>query len=128
MSAPQRFSVLPGRFAICRLAPGSPVPVPPAHAAFWSVSVTPDEISLICDEASSPVCESIERVWRAIKIEGPLDFSLTGILCHLLDPLAKLELGVFAVSTYDTDYLFVKELDLAAAVLALEGAGHKSIP
>lgn len=120
----QRFTVLEGRFAICRLAPDKPLPEAPPHAVFWSLTRTAEEISIVCDEACAPKCDSVERVWRGIKVEGPIDFDLTGVICSLITPLAALELGVFVVSTYDTDYVFVKELDLAAALSALSAAGH----
>jgi hypothetical protein len=125
MAQPQRFRVLDGRFAVCRLAPGSPLPAAPERAAFWCLAITPEEISLVCEESLAPRSESVERTWRAIKIAGPLDFALQGVLSSLLSPLAEMHMGVFAVSTYDTDYILVKEFDLAAATRALEEAGHQ---
>lgn len=124
MAQSQRFRVLEGRFAVCRLQPGSPLPATPEAAAFWNLSVTPDEISLVCDETSAPRGDVVERGWSAIKIVGPLDFGLQGVLLSLLNPLADMMMGVFVVSTYDTDYILVKEFDLAGAVQALAAAGH----
>ena len=123
----QTFSVLEGRFAICRLAPGSPLPPVPERANFWSLTKTREEISIVCDEAVAPRCDSIERVWRGIKIQGPIDFDLTGVISSLVSPLAEMELGVFVVSTFDTDYLFVKESDLEEAVRGLTAAGHVAV-
>ena len=124
MAQTQRFTVLDHRFAVCRLAPGSPLPSVPAEATLWTLTVTADEISLVCNEASAPRSEAVERSWRAIKIVGPLDFSLQGVLSSLLSPLAEMQMGVFVISTYDTDYILVKEFDLAGAIAALESAGH----
>jgi uncharacterized protein len=124
MAQSQRFVVMDGRFAVCRLTPGSPIPATPEGVSFWSLSVTPEEISLVCEEAHAPRGDVVERGWSAIKIVGPLDFSLQGVLLSLLSPLADMHLGVFVMSTYDTDYILVKEFDLAGAVQALVSAGH----
>jgi hypothetical protein len=66
----------------------------------------------------------IEPGWRAIKVAGPLDFSLTGILATLASPLAEAGISLFAVSTYDTDYVLVREVDLGRAQAVLRAAGH----
>lgn len=124
MAQYQRFRVLDGRFAVCRLQPGSPLPETPAAATFWNLSITPHEISLVCDENLAPRGDVVERGWSAIKIVGTLDFGLQGVLLSLLSPLADMMMGVFVVSTYDTDYILVKEFDLAGAVQALSAAGH----
>lgn len=124
MAQSQRFRVLDGRFAVCRLAVGSPLPEMPESATFWNLSITPQEISLVCDEMLAPRGDIVERGWSAIKITGPLDFGLQGVLLSLLGPLADMMMGVFVVSTYDTDYILVKEFDLAGAVQALVAAGH----
>ena len=124
MAQSQRFAVLEGRFAICRLAPGSPLPPTPESATLWALTITSDEISLVCDDMSAPRSEAIERTWRAIKIVGPLDFSLQGVLLSLLGPLSEMQMGVFVLSTFDTDYILVKEFDLTGAIQALEQAGH----
>lgn len=124
----QRFTVLEGRIAVCRLDPGQPIPTPPASAIFWSVTMTHVEISVVCEETLAPRSGNIERSWRAIKILGPLDFSLQGVLSRLLGPLAEMKLGVFVMSTYDTDYILVKEFDLPKAIEALISAGHERLP
>ena len=67
----------------------------------------------------------VQRGWRGLKVVGPLDFALTGVAAALTAPLAAAELSVLVVATYDTDYLFVRESALAAAVAALEVAGHR---
>ena len=128
MAPTQRFTVLDPRFAVCRMSPGSTIPGSPAAAEFWSLSITRDEISLVCEESLVPSgCTSIERTWRAIKVLGPLDFSLQGVMASLVGPLAEMHLGVFVVSTYDTDYVLVKEFDLEPAVRTLQAAGHELV-
>ena len=89
---------------------------------FVSVSRTRDELSVVCPEARVPEDAQAERGWRGFKVEGPLDFALTGILARLAVPLAEAGISIFAMSTYDTDYLLVRtaELDAATAVLRRE--------
>lgn len=123
------FKVLDGSFAIVKLPPGWTVPAAPQGAAFWSATVTEEEISLVCAERDVPVDPdiSVERPWRCLKVTGPLEFELKGILLSLLAPLAEASVSVFAVSTYHTDYIFVKELFLEDSVEALISAGHRLV-
>lgn len=122
------FRVLEGRFALVKLPPGSEVPACPPGAEIWSVTVTEDEVSLVCpeDDAPSNSDKYIERSWRCIKVSGPLDFQLKGILVSLLQPLAAAGVSVFALSTYFTDYILVKDHALKTAVEALTEAGHRT--
>jgi hypothetical protein len=114
-----------GRLAVCRLAPDGE---PPAWASsgegFRSLTRTSDELSLVCAEDAVPPGTQCEPGWRILKVAGPLDFGLTGILLSLARPLAEAGVSIFAISTYDTDYVMVKEQNLAKAVLALRSAGH----
>lgn len=113
----------PLRLAICRYAPDASLPGL-AHlrgTPFWSVTRTPDELSVVCDEQRIPNGEArIERGWRAFMLEGPLPFGLTGIVSGLTAPLAAAGVPVFVISTFDTDWLLVKTVDLdrARALLA----------
>ena len=125
--------VLPGVFAVCRLAPDADVPgllrhttaSPPVPAdGFLSVTRTQDEVSVVCAEDAVPAGAEVQRGWRGLQVVGPLDFALTGIAAALTAPLADAGVSVLPIATYDTDYLFVREEALAAAVEALEGAGH----
>lgn len=111
------------RLAVCRLPHGSRVP---AHlpGPFYSVTCTPDELSIVCNSEAAPTDAHVEDGWRALKLAGPVDFGQTGVLESLLRPLADSRVGVFAVSTFDTDYVLIKETELKRAVNALEGAGH----
>ena len=114
-------SVLDDPLAVCRLAPGAALP----DWLSWSgkltaVCRTPEELSLVCLERDVPDDVRAERGWRAFKVEGPLDFALTGVLAGLAAPLAEAGISIFAISTFDTDYLLVRAADLdgARSVLA----------
>jgi len=86
---------------------------------------TADELSLVCAESAVPQDVQCEPGWRLFKIAGPLDFALTGILESVAQPLAEAAISIFAISTYDTDYVMVKERDIEKAAQALEQAGHR---
>jgi hypothetical protein len=117
-------SVLPDRLAICRLPPDSAIPGPPAGGGLWSVTRTADELSLVLPEAARHPDWPAETGWRAFRVDGTLDFALTGVMASLADPLAAATLSLFAISTYDTDYVLVRERDLERATAALGAAGH----
>jgi len=104
-------------FAICRLDADAVIPpslLTPGHE-FVSITRTPDELSLVCPEYLAPHGAKTVKGWRAFKVQGPLDFSLTGVLAALVAPLAEAKISVFSIATYDTDYILVQESDLAAA-------------
>ncbi|MBQ9428565.1 MAG: ACT domain-containing protein [Clostridia bacterium] len=99
--------------------------VPVGLTGFHSLTVTEHEISLVCESDRLPPCPvAREDGWRALVVEGPLDFSLVGILSSLSGVLAAAKVSIFALSTYDTDYLLVKARDLARALSALRGAAY----
>ena len=110
-------TILDGCYAVCRLPRDAAVPgaLLTAGNGFVSITRTADELSIVCPEALTPPGAEVNRGWRAFKVEGPLDFSLTGVLSTLLEPLAAAKISVFAVATYDTDYILVREADFAAA-------------
>ena len=89
-----------------------------------SVSKTRDELSILCLSSNVPDDVRCEREWAAFKLNGPFEFTLTGILVSVLEPLRAADIGIFAVSTFDTDYVLVKRANLEAAIEALEKAGH----
>jgi hypothetical protein len=119
-----QLTILPGRLAICRLDPGDPVPAWARGDALVSITRTPDELSIVCDQEMVPSSARAQRGWRCLKARGPLALSLTGVLASLAVPLARAGAAVVALATYDTDYLLVPEADLDAARTALTGAGH----
>ena len=124
MTTQLTLTVLPLEFSICRLFPSEAVPSRVLAASFYSITRTSDELSIVCPTECVPEGVHCDSGWRNVKIEGPLDFSLTGVLKSLADPLAEAGISIFAVSTYETDYLLVKEFDLDRAVAALSNAGH----
>ena len=112
--------------AICRLAAEAPFPPWALEpGAFLSITRTPEELSLVCPQSSVPAGIRCEGGWRALQVDGPLDFALTGILASLTVPLAEAGLSLFALSTFDTDYLLVREAQLSEALGALRKAGHQ---
>ena len=115
---------LDGTFAVCRLAPDSPVPVWADGGPFVSVTRTAAELSVVCPQHLVPDGTRHEPGWRCLRLAGPIDFSLTGVLVALLVPLADAGVGVFALSTFDTDYVLVKAAYAEHAADALRRAGH----
>jgi uncharacterized protein len=120
-------SLLEGRFAVVQLEPESPVPAWALQGQFFTVSKTNEEMSIVCLESNVPSDSGVrlELGWSCLKLQGPFEFSLTGILLSVLEPLARAKIGIFAISTFNTDYVLVKAEHLEKAVLALEVAGHR---
>ena len=119
------FSVLPDKLAVCRLEPKDILPDLSAASSFVSITRTQDELSVVCAENDLGPEVQCEKGWRCIKVHGPFDFSETGILSSAVHPLAEAAVPVFAISTFDTDYLLVKAIDLKAALKVLADEGHK---
>lgn len=117
-------TILPDPLVICRLDSMAIPSALPSGRGFWSLTSIGDEISLVCREEDSPPPANKERGLRAIKVQGPLDFEMTGILSSLAGPLADAGISVFAISTYDTDYILVKEKNLKTACRILQEQGH----
>lgn len=122
---PLILSLLPDRYTVCRLDPQAPIPLWGLDGPFVSITRTDDELSLVCAQRHVPSGTICERDWRCLKVEGPLDFGLTGILAALTAPLAQAQISVFAIATYDTDYLLVKEGAVGRAIGALEQHGYR---
>ena len=114
------FSVLEGEFAVARLATAA---VPPPH--WFALTRTAEELSVVCLAHQVPANARHETGWRMLKLHGPFDFSLTGILASFVQPLADARIPIFALSTFDTDYVMVKAADLDRALTALTAAGHQ---
>ncbi len=140
-------SVLPERFAISRLAADSPIPAWAIQGPFFSVTRTGDELSVVTELSlvppgvhsqpgwprtdlkpnslgASPIEAESVRGWRVLKVHGPFVLSEIGVLAELAKPLADAKISLFAISTFDTDYLLVASETLPAALAALERAGH----
>lgn len=117
-------TLLADTFAVCRLSKSSPVPAWASSGQFFSITRTADELSVVCPQSVVPDGVRCERGWRCLRVAGPMDFSMIGVVASLVTPLAEAGISVFVVSTFDTDYLLVKEVDLERAMAALGLAGH----
>lgn len=118
--------LLPDTFAICRLPAQAALPDwSSTPGSFLTVSRTPDELSITVVQSAVPASTRCERDYRAIRVRGTLSPNLVGILVSIAEPLARAGLSILAISTYDTDYVFVKARDLTAALQALRNAGHQ---
>jgi uncharacterized protein len=119
-------TILPGEFVICRFDADEPVPVDAnARAGLLSITRTATELSLVCAADAMPAGGRCEKGWKCLGVRGPLPFSLTGILASLATPLADADVPIFALSTFDTDYLLVRGEHLDRAAAALRAAGHE---
>ncbi|MBR6022708.1 MAG: ACT domain-containing protein [Kiritimatiellae bacterium] len=117
-----KLEVLPGEFSVCKVRDYGEVDL---SAKFVFTGATDGEKSLVCPTELVPAHTlAMADGWRGMRVEGPLDFSLVGVLSALSGVLAKAQVGIFAISTFDTDYLFVKEADLGRALAALRSANH----
>jgi uncharacterized protein len=117
-------TLLPERFAISRLAADSPIPAWATQGPFFSVTRTGDELSVVTELALVPAGVQSQPGWRVLKVHGPFVLSEIGVLAALATPLAEAKISLFAISTFDTDYLLVASETLSAATAALERAGH----
>jgi uncharacterized protein len=120
-----KFRQLPGSYAIVRLAPDAAVPAWATKGDFTSITRTADELSIVCPSESLPPEVRSPHRWICLKLEGPFPFSLTGVLLSFIEPLSNNAIPIFAVSTYDTDYVLVQEPDADRALDALHRAGHE---
>jgi hypothetical protein len=118
-------SILPYHLAVCRLNPHDPIPGGLFELPFWSVTRTADELSVVLPEENVALDWKSEKGWRGLMVRGPLDFSLVGILAALAAALAAAGIPIFALSTFDTDYLLIKQQDLFHAVDVLTASGYQ---
>jgi hypothetical protein len=121
----KKLLLLSETFSICRLEKNAPIPEWALTGGFYSITRTAEELSVVCPQNRVPPGIQKQDGWKALRVEGPLDFSLTGVLASLTTPLAREGISVFATSTYDTDYLLVKEKQLEGAIQALRDEGFK---
>jgi hypothetical protein len=118
-------SILRHRFAICKLNPDVKVPDWAIRGDFFSISRTPEELSIICQEDDVPLKVTSKREWRGIKIEGPFHFNEIGILDAITSPIARAKISLLTVSTFDTDYVFIQDSQFEEALLILAESGHQ---
>ena len=115
---------LDGDFAICRLEPGLVSPGWAVGGPFYSITRTPDELSVICLHEQVPGNIRCQPGWRILKIEGPFDFDQIGVLASLTAPLAGAGISLLTISTFDTDYILIQAENFARALQVLTAAGH----
>jgi hypothetical protein len=116
--------VLEETYAVCRLGPDAVVPSWACGGEFVSITRTSDELSIVCPQSVVPNGVQCEGGWRCLRVAGTMDFSLVGVLASLVGPLAEAGVSVFALSTFDTDYLLVKEADFEKMKAVLRQAGQ----
>lgn len=119
-----QLEILPDRLAICRLEPEDATLDWDLGEGFLSVTFTEDEVSVVCEEPFAPPDAHIERGWRCLRVIGPLDLEMVGVLATLSKTLAAAGIPIFVVSTFNTDYVLVRNALLDEAVRALGDAGH----
>ncbi|HEX6823967.1 MAG TPA: ACT domain-containing protein [Candidatus Sulfotelmatobacter sp.] len=126
---PQRhqltFRCLNASYAIVRLEPQTAVPEWAQKGEFTSITSTADELSIVCPATNVPPTIRAPQRWICLKLVGPFPFSLTGILLSFIQPLSDNAIPIFAVSTYDTDYVLIQEEFSEKALLLLQQAGHE---
>jgi len=127
--SPQRhrlkFHRLPGQYEIVRLAPDASVPDWAVQGEFTSITRTGDELSIVCPTGNLPPDVQSPQRWICLKLEGPFPFSQTGVLLSFIEPLSNNGIPIFAISTYDTDYVLIQEEYAGAAISFLQQAGHE---
>jgi hypothetical protein len=121
---PLTLLVLDDNLAVCRLGPKTGVPTWASAGQFCSITRTADELSVVCPQSAVPEGVQCEGGWLCFRVAGAMDFCLVGVLASLVVPLAEAGVSVFAISTFDTDYLLVKEADFEKAKAVLRQAGH----
>ena len=118
-----KLQILKSTVSVCRLDAKAAIPDWAMHSNFLSVTRTTSELSIVCETGRVPQEIQAEQGWKIFQVEGTLDFSLSGILAGIANPLAEAKISIFAISTFDTDYVLVKEenLEQATAVLSANG-------
>ncbi len=124
MKTKLKLAILDGEYAVHRLSPKQDFPSSVLKGDFFSITKTDEELSIVCDAHLPVSSEKTEAGWSCIKVLGPLDFALTGILAKISSVLAEAEISIFALSTYDTDYILVKKDKLNATNFVLEQAEY----
>jgi len=120
-----KFRKLPRPYAIVRLAAASPIPEWARKGEFTSITRTADELSIVCPTSNLPPDVHSPHRWTCLKLEGPFPFSQTGVLLSFIEPLSNNGVPIFAISTYDTDYVLIQEECTERAITSLRQAGHE---
>jgi len=120
-----KFRRLREAYAVLRLEPDAAIPEWAGQGEFTSISRSADELSIVCAATNVPSSIRDPQRWICLKLEGPFPFSLTGILLSFIQPLSDNAIPIFAVSTYDTDYVLIQEEFSEKALATLRQAGHE---
>jgi uncharacterized protein len=121
---PPKFHQLPGLYAILRQPPDAPVPAWATKGEFTSITRSADELSIVCPAGNVPKEAAPDLHWVCVKLEGPFPFSQTGVLLSFIEPLSNNGIPIFAISSYDTDYVLVQEEFAEVAIARLQASGH----
>ena len=122
-----KLKILDSTFSVMKFAPAETIPLWALHCDVFSITRTDEELSVVCPSECLPINEQIKEIendWKCIKVEGVLDFNLTGILSSLANTLAENKISIFAISTFNTDYLLIKSHSIKKAKVVLENEGH----
>lgn len=122
-----KFSRLPGPYAIVRLASDAAIPDWAANGNVTLITRTSEELSVVCPTANLPPEVHSPYRWVCLKLKGPFPFSQSGVLVSFIEPLSTRNVPIFAISTYDTDYVLIQE-EFVWAIDALREAGHEQRP
>jgi len=122
-----RYSVAQGQFAICQLPSGSAIPGWASSGAFFSITATDEELSIVCQAGVVPTGVKADGPFVCLKLRGPFPLNETGVLSSFIQPLAAAAIPVFAIATYNTDYVLISERFAASAEEVLRAAGHNRI-
>jgi uncharacterized protein len=125
--SPTQFLTLPSIYAILRLPPDAHLPDWATKGALTSITRTADELSIVCPPENIPKEIAPGPRWICFKLEGPFPFSQTGILLSFIEPLSNNGVPIFAISTYDTDYVLIPQEHIERAIALLEKVGHELI-
>ena len=122
-----KLKILDSTFSVVKISSTEKIPLWALKSDVFSITRTDEELSIVCPSeclSKNEVFKDIENDWKCIKVEGILDFSLTGILSSLANTLAENKISIFAISTFNTDYLLVKCQSIEKAIIVLENEGH----
>ena len=117
-------SILPHKYAVCKLYPNGHIPTWALIGDFVSLTRTHTELSVACMQENVPDEIQAERDWRCVQVQGSFDFSLAGVHASIAIPLAEANISILAIATYETDYILIKDTDLEHALEVLREAGH----
>ncbi len=120
-----KFRRLAGLYAVVRLGPAGPTPEWATKGEFTSITRTADELSIVCPMESVPASIDSPPGWICLRLEGPFPFSQTGVLLSFIEPLSSNGVPIFAIATYDTDYVLIPEDFAGAAFEQLRTSGHE---